>query len=302
MTLEELRRELDTLFSIHRWDGDPMMSRWVPRVYQAVGCDYSQVFEPDFCGRFNGLMLQSGDTVERVYCAAFPCPEVVEKLLEKGKVEGLLFLHHPIDLEVAGAGFFPIPPRALRQMKARGISVYSCHAPMDCHDEIGTTASIAQAFQVQVEQSFAQYGIGFAGRIGLIGPIDLEGLIAKGKEVFGVERVEVGGAEPESITRVAIVAGGGDDVAVMEEAEALGAQAYISGEWYTRTMPSGESDRRWAQGNRAACHAYAESSRMALLGFSHAASEFLVMKGPMADYFQRMGLEVECLTQSDWWR
>jgi len=41
---------------------------------------------------------------------------------------------------------------------------------------------------------------------------------------------------------------------------------------------------------------------MALLGFSHAATEFLVMKEQMAGYFQRRGLQVECLEQSDWWR
>jgi putative NIF3 family GTP cyclohydrolase 1 type 2 len=44
-----------------------------------------------------------------------------------------------------------------------------------------------------------------------------------------VERVEVGGAEPAHITLVAIVAGGGDDVKVMEEAKTPGAQAYIKG-------------------------------------------------------------------------
>ncbi len=302
MTLEELKQRLDALFSVHAWDRDPMMSRWVPKVYQALGYDYTRSFEPDFCVRFNGLMLCAGDTVERVYCAAFPCPEVVEKLLEKSTGNALLLLHHPVDLEVGGTGFLPIPPRALERMKAQGISVYSCHAPMDCHDEFGTSASIARALDVEVERSFAKYGNGFSGRIGRVGRIDLEDLIARGKEVFGVERVEVGGAAPASITRVAIVAGGGDDVAVMEEAETLGAQAYVSGEWYTRTMPSADSDRRWVETNRAACRAYAASTGMALLGFSHAASEFLVMKGPMADYFRRMGLEVRCLGQSDWWR
>jgi hypothetical protein len=41
---------------------------------------------------------------------------------------------------------------------------------------------------------------------------------------------------------------------------------------------------------------------MALLGFSHAATEFLVMERQMAGYFQRHGLHLECLAQSDWWR
>lgn len=41
---------------------------------------------------------------------------------------------------------------------------------------------------------------------------------------------------------------------------------------------------------------------MALLGFSHAATEFLVMKRQMTGYFRGRGLQVECLEQSDWWR
>jgi putative NIF3 family GTP cyclohydrolase 1 type 2 len=302
MNLDELRRDLDGLYSIDEWEPDPAMSRWFPRVYQALDYDYTRLLEPDFCARFNGLMLRASQTVERVYCAAFPAPEVVSQVLDTNRGSALLFLHHPVDMEVAGVGFLPIPPAILDQMKAQGISVYACHAPMDCHDETGTNASIVQAFQVQIAQSFAPYGNGFAGRIGTIQPVSLDELIARGKEVFGVDRVEAGGAEPRSITRVAIVAGGGDEVELMEEAEALGAQAYITGEWYTRTMPAGESERGWAEANRAACQTYAELTNMALLGFSHAVTEFLVMKEQMADYFRRRGLLVECLEQSDWWR
>jgi hypothetical protein len=88
----------------------------------------------------------------------------------------------------------------------------------------------------------------------------------------------------------------------MEEVEGFGAQAYITGEWYTRTVPADESGRRWADANRAACQAYAASSRMAMLGFSHAASEYLVMETQMAGFFEGMGLTVECVAQSDWWR
>jgi hypothetical protein len=240
--------------------------------------------------------------VEQVFCAAFPCPEVAEAVLRRSNGRSLLFLHHPVDMAVGGVGFLPIPPAGFREMKTHGVSVYACHAPMDCHDEVGTSVSIAQAFGVQVEGGFAWYGQGYAGRMGTIEPAGLDELIEHGKRVFGVERVEVGGAELSAITKVAIVAGGGDDVEMMEEAEGLGAQAYITGEWYTRTQPADEGERQWADGNRAACQAYAESSKMALLGFSHAATEFLVMVDQMAGYFQGMGLQAACLGQADWWR
>jgi putative NIF3 family GTP cyclohydrolase 1 type 2 len=302
ITLDGLKGELDDLFSIPEWERDPAMSRFLPRLYEAIDYDHTQILEPDFCHRHNGLMLRAGEQVGEVYCAAFPCPEVVETLLARTPGHALLFVHHPIDMEVAGVGFLPLPPHSLERMRAQGVSVYACHAPLDCHDEIGTNASIAAAFGVQVEQGFARYGLGYAGRIGTIPPATVGELVERGKGIFGLDRVEVGGAQPGSVTRVAIVAGGGDDVEVMEEAGALGAQAYITGEWYTRTMPLEEGEQRWAEGNRAACQAYAGSSNMALLGFSHAASEYLVMEAQMADWFRRRGLRVECLPQADWWR
>lgn len=298
---QRISDELNELFSIHDWDRNPG-SRWFLGVYQEIDYDYTKIFQDDYCKRCNGLMLRSGDFVKEVYCAVFPCPEILEKLLTTTRGEALLFLHHPIDMEVSGVGFLPIPPDYLERLKKQGVSVYSCHAPMDCHDEVGTNASIVQAFDVQVERCFAEYGNGFAGRIGSVVPTKLEKLVDKGKEIFGVNRVEIGGARPDVITKVAIVAGGGDEVELLEEAEASGAQAFITGEWYTRTTPPDEDSKKWAEENRRVCKEYVETSKMALLGFSHAASEFLVMKTQMADYFKRKGLQVVCLEQSDWWR
>ena len=95
------------------------------------------------------------------------------------------------------------------------------------------------------------------------------------------------------------MAGGGDDPELLKEAERLGAQAYITGEWYTRTTPQDEKDRKWAEENRIAYKAYSEKSGMAIMGFSHAATEFLVMRTQMADYFKKRNLKVVCLKQSD---
>ncbi|MFX0115501.1 MAG: Nif3-like dinuclear metal center hexameric protein [Candidatus Hodarchaeota archaeon] len=299
--LDELSGELDQLFSIHELDQDPF-SRFVPQVYQKIGFDYTDIFQPDFCERFNGLMLRSGDIIKEVYCAAFPTPEIVEQVMMTAKEGSLLFLHHPIDMEVSGVGFLPIHPNNLEWLRTQGISVYACHAPMDCHDEIGTAASIVKAFEIEVEGSFAQYCNGYAGRIGTIAPLHLKELIKEGQKIFGVNRVEIGGDCPTIVTKIAVVPGGGDDTEFFEEAEQRGADVYITGEWYTRTMPPDEKGADWAKANRTACETYAEKSKMAFLGFSHAATEFLVMKTQMRDYFRRKGLKIICLEQTDWWR
>ena len=301
MTLDQLVHALDKLYAIRDWDQDAM-SPWLPRLYRQIGYDHTQILEADFCARHNGLMLRSGDDVKQVYCAVFPSPDVLDHVLSTSSWEALLFLHHPIDMEVSGVGFLPIPPDALHRLRARGVSIYACHAPMDCHDEIGTNASIVQALGVDVERHFAPYGNGYAGRIGSIAPVSLDELIAKGREIFGVERVEIGGARPPLVSRIAIVPGGGDDAKLMEQAQAFGAQAYVTGEWTTRTTPPDEGGKEWAAANRAACMAFAEGANMALLGFSHAATEYLVMTSQLTGYFERQGLQVACLEQSDWWR
>jgi hypothetical protein len=300
--LQELVGDLDTFFSIRDWEPDRAMRTILPRAYESIGYDYAGAFELDFCRRFNGLMLRSGDRVRHVFCASFPAPGVLGKLLEAPSGDALLFLHHPVDMEVLGAGFLPIPPDVLDRLRARGVSVYACHAPLDCNEEISTAASIVQAFGVRVERSFVPYGAGFAGRIGSVDPIGVHDLVEKGKAIFGVDRVEIGGASPGVVEKVSVVPGGGNDPDLMAEAEEAGVQAYICGTWDMMTTPRDEGGRARAEAARRACRAYAGATSMALLGFSHPATEFLVMKDQMAGWFARRGLPVTCLAQVDWWR
>jgi putative NIF3 family GTP cyclohydrolase 1 type 2 len=302
MKLDQLTGALDTAFGLSRWGHDPAMSHWVPHVYRSIGYDYTKELAPGFCTCFNGLMLRSADTVAKVYCASFPTPDILEKVLGEASRDTLLFLHHPVDLEVSGAGFLPIPPAVLRSLKARRISIYACHAPMDCHQTMGTTASIAQALELAVEKCFDPYDPGFSGVFGTTVRRTLDGLVSRCKEIFDVARAEIGGARPAFVSKVAIVAGGADSTELMAEAEGLGAQAYITGEWYPRTSPPDDAGRAWAEANLAACKAFAARTSMALLGFSHPATEFLVMKRHMEDYFRGYGLPVESLPQADWWR
>ena len=299
--LNDIAEELDALFSVRALDEDPI-KRWIDQVYNSIGYDHIRIFEDDFCRRGNGLMLRSGENIGRVYCAAFPAPQVLEELLATAEGPSLLFLHHPIDMEVGGEGFLPIQSGTIAQMKAAGVSVYACHAPMDCHEQIGTNASIVEAFGIRVERNFSKYGNGFAARFGEIAPLTLDGLLARGKEIFGVDRAEIGGGRPETITRLAVVAGGGDDLKDLRDAERLGAQAYLTGEWHPRLTSLDKEKQSWFREHNARCQTFASQTKMALLSFSHAASEFLVMKTQMKNYFEKRGLPVTCLAQSNWWR
>ena len=302
MLLEHLKVKLDTLYALDEWPPDPAMSRWVPRVYDAIGFNYSRVFEQGFNHKFNGLMLRSGVQVNQVYLAAFPTSEIIEKILSEGNNGSLLYIHHPIHLDAGGEGFLPISPEHLQALKEQEVSVYACHAPMDCHTEIGTNESIVQALDLADVSLFDEYGIGYAGRIGSISPTRYGDFVSLVKEIFHIDDPKLGGAEPETVSRIAVVAGGADDTGIMKEAESLGAEVYLTGEWITRLNSSNPENMKWSDGNRKECHEYVESSNMAFIGVSHAASEYHVMKTQMKHYLQEQGLTVSPIEQENWWR
>jgi hypothetical protein len=47
---------------------------------------------------------------------------------------------------------------------------------------------------------------------------------------------------------------------------------------------------------------FTQNLKMVLVGVSHAASEYLVMKTQMKEYFENKGLPTEAVPQGNWWR
>ncbi|MCK4941199.1 Nif3-like dinuclear metal center hexameric protein [candidate division WOR-3 bacterium] len=278
------------------------MKRWVPEACAHAGYDYQEVFEAGFCEKFNGLMLKAGSDVQHVFCSAFATPDVMRSILDSGTTDALLFLHHPLDMEVCGVGFLPVPQSVITELQKNRISIYSCHAPLDCHDEIGTNAAIVQALNVTVEKSYIEYGIGYAGRIGTIERENTASLLKKVREIFGVSRLEVGGCLNREVTRIAIVAGGGDDPEYLKQAHDNSCDMYLSGEWYPRYTPEDEEGKERVARVKEEINEFSRNTRMVLVGVSHAASEFLVMKTQMKDYFESKDLPTTPIPQQNWWR
>jgi putative NIF3 family GTP cyclohydrolase 1 type 2 len=302
MKLAAVVKELDAYFNIADWPPDPAMKDWVPKTYAHAGYDYREVFEPAFCEKFNGLMLRAGNEVKHVFCSAFATPDVLKTIFDSHTSDALLFLHHPVDMEVRGRGFLPIPARVIEELQKQRISIYGCHAPMDCHDEIGTNAAIVEALGVTVEKSFLEYGLGMAGRIGTIKPERTNSLLKRIMEIFEVRRLEIGGCFNPEVERIAIVAGGGDELEHLEDARNGSCDMYLTGEWYPRYTPEDAADKERVARTKGDIYEFSRNTRMILVGASHSASEFLVMKTQMKEYFEGKGLPTTPVPQKDWWR
>lgn len=278
------------------------MREWVPRVYARAGYDYTKKFEVGFCAKFNGLMLRSGSVVNKAFCSAFAAPDVLQRILASNVNDALLFLHHPVDLEVCGAGFLPVPSDFISEFEKRRISIYSCHAPLDCHEKIGTNAAIVQALGVKLEKVFVRYGIGYAGRIGLIEVQRTDLLLKQIRDIFGVSRLEVGGRLKPEVERIAFVAGGGDEIGHLRQAYENSCDMYLTGEWFPRYTPQEEDVRLRVARLKEEIASFTRNLKMVLVGVSHAASEYLVMKTQMKDYFESKGIPTEAIPQENWWR
>lgn len=261
-----------------------------------------------FAASFNGLMLDPSHgtggqlPINRVYLIVFPERSLVEGVIaeemKRGAPGAMILTHHVADMETADRGFIPIPVAQFDALLAANVAVHVLHAPLDCHPEVSTSGALADGLGLRRTGVFAPYHGGLAGVVGEQSP-----------EPFGAfaERVRVLSELPHldaaqvrhagrPVARIAILAGGGDDLDSLAEAAALDVDTYLTGTWWTPHR----SD--WADANRAALRAFLPSCDLNLLGASHDGSELVVLRDRVAPLLAEWGLDVVLVRQADHWR
>lgn len=283
---------------------DPGFSRFIPATYDPVAFEWRAAFEPGFTTLFNGLMLRGAEQVGTVFCSVFPAAEVLDAFIAAARPGDLFFTHHPLEIESGdprgrpGRGFLPIDRSRIEAIQAKGLSFYSCHAPLDIHPEVGTTAAMVAALGGRPVGQFWPFGAGHAGVICTVEPLIRDELITRLLAVFNLPYADVDGGHPAVIGRIAVVAGAGYKAGPMREAAARGAQAYVSGEIHNHLVPDDYGRRLLMETT-----AFAAETDMALIGVSHAASEHLVMRTQMPSWFtSRFDVRVVPIPPSVWWR
>jgi putative NIF3 family GTP cyclohydrolase 1 type 2 len=302
--LDAIIAELGLFFDLEGLEKDPGFSQFVPTAYEEIGSGWRESFEPNFVKSFNGLMLRGDPEVSQVFLAAFPTEEVLQEFIRRASPGDLFFTHHPIDMrcgdpqgEWSPAAWVPIKPETIDALRQRKLSFFAVHAPLDYHPRLSTSNAMANVLHVEVDGSFARYGNGDAGLYGNILPLSHDALVEKLKTIFNVPYLDLAGPKHSKIERVAVIAGCGDVVEFMQGAQARGVQAYISGEIHCH-INTEYGRMRFQQ-----MMDYVNDTSMSLLGVSHAASEFLVMRNEMSEWFQhRFNLPSYCIAESHWWR
>jgi putative NIF3 family GTP cyclohydrolase 1 type 2 len=290
----DLAARLDRFFRLDAYPPDDFSE--IEEFSREAGIPLERYATPEFMRRHNGLMLHNADEVERVYTLVFPPDDVLIDVERRAKgAKSLIFTHHPMDFETSGRGLMPVGDAALQRLRHAGISLYSAHAPLDCHDTVSTSRSLARAAGVRIDEVCADYHGGYAGVIGTIDETPLDRFAGHLQQKLELARVDLHEHTP-TVKRVAVVAGGAAFPPMMQEAIDRGCDTYITGDFRVR------HGGPWAEEHRPAFDAFVESAPINLIGASHYATEAEVLRNEMLGWFNSFGLPAEFVSQKDPWR
>lgn len=236
----------------------------------------------NFKYRSMGLVCDFAEEVDKGYAAVFPSSIVMEKILTDGVQNAMLFVHHPAiwDIRNLPQAFVQMDRILLEKFKQNKISIFNFHVPLDHFGEYSTSVSLARALNIQIIKPFALYR---GSLCGIIGKTDMS-LISDFKNNF--ENImghkcgmfQYGSKEIEN-GKLAVTAGGGNDVSVLREMIGEGVNVLVTG-----IIAKNEIFQ--------AAHDFAREHKINLLGGTHYSTEKFACMG-MVDYFQNFGLPAE---------
>ncbi|NOQ23295.1 MAG: hypothetical protein GQ565_11700 [Candidatus Aegiribacteria sp.] len=237
---------------------------------------------PNFLERSMGLVCDFTVEINRVYTAVFPSTDIMQKILNDGTQDGMLFVHHPSiwDIRKAPEVFQQMDIRLLQQFKDRRISIYNLHVPLDNFGKYSTSVTLAKALDIKPTTSFAPYFGAMAGVFGKCEYTSVQDLKIKLQKIVNhdVSLYNYGDNKIKNAT-VAIIAGGGNDVSMLEEISKAGVNTFVTG----ITIKNEHSDK---------AHLYAETQRINILGGTHYSSEKFACIS-MVEYFKKIGFPSE---------
>jgi putative NIF3 family GTP cyclohydrolase 1 type 2 len=281
MRLDEVVRELDAYFRVPDVRGDD----WSALFAHVYPDPYWREFaEPDYEGRWNGLLLRGGEEVDGVVTCVFPSDRIVGGLAPRT----LLFSEHPIDF-ADEPGFLPLARESFEALREHGCSLYHVHAPLDMHPEVSPSRLLAGGIGIEHLDEYFPIAEGIPGGAAVIGdsPLTVDGLAEATRTYLGPEiPVHVLTRPRPEAGRVAVVAGGGADRAILAASLERGCETYVTGNAATNCRLDVVQ-----QGVRA-FRELADEAGVALVDATHYGTE----KPPqlrMVDWFERLGLAAE---------
>lgn len=186
----------------------------------------------DYCP--NGLQIEGRSEVRRVVCGVSASQALIDQAV--ACEADLLLVHHGYFWKGEDPVIRGMKQRRIKTLLAHGISLVAYHLPLDGHDSLGNNARLARRWGWAVEGRFGHGPNGGIAMHGSLPSVLTATELARqiGRDLGRQAQLIEGGEQP--ISRVGWCSGAAQDY--LEQAAAMGLDAFVSGEISERTVHS----------------------------------------------------------------
>ena len=178
----------------------------------------------DYCP--NGLQVEGRESIQRVVTGVTACQALIDAAIVE-QADAIL-VHHGYFWKNEDARVRGMKKQRLQALLHHDISLFAYHLPLDAHPELGNNVALAQVLALDIEAGMEAdnpLSIGLVGR--LPHSMSAEEFAEYTESRLGREVLHIGESEDE-IETLAWCTGAAQGF--IEQAQALGVDAYLSGE------------------------------------------------------------------------
>ena len=180
----------------------------------------------DYCP--NGLQVQGREAIGRLITGVTASRALIEQAVTM-KADAVL-VHHGYFWKGEDPCLTGMKRDRIALLLEHDISLIAYHLPLDAHPELGNNAVLARELELTVDGPLNPEGIGLFGRLDR--PVDASIFAERLRRILLHEPLHIPGG-PEQVHRIGWCTGAAQDY--IEQAVALGMDAFISGEVSERT-------------------------------------------------------------------
>lgn len=175
----------------------------------------------------NGLQVEGRKRVQKIVCGVTASQALIYEAIRRDA--DAILVHHGYFWKGEGATITGIKQRRIKALLAHGINLYAYHLPLDGHSTLGNNAQLAKLWQIDNAQPTGEYELMWTGGLPAVSVEEMEKVLSQTLDRKPL--VITGGGH--KINKIAWCSGGAQGF--LEQAVALGADAYVSGEVSEKT-------------------------------------------------------------------
>ncbi|MGP5541426.1 Nif3-like dinuclear metal center hexameric protein [Psychrobacter celer] len=192
----------------------------------------------------NGLQVDGGRPIRRIVTGVTACEALIDAAIAEDA--DAIMVHHGYFWKGEPMTITGMKGQRIRKLMQHGISLIGYHLPLDAHPKIGNNAKLAEMLGLTIIEALYPHESHPVGNIATCPPQSAESLTQTITQALGRIPLHISGhyqyladtdtAVPKLLKRIGICTGGAQDM--IEQAAAMGCDAYISGEISERTTHS----------------------------------------------------------------